>query len=129
MDVSKLVNLVYVGIAILTFVIFDKALNWLWTGVDALRQVAFLGDYFTLSRSIAVVLTAGLVIYLYKRRDLYALLSEVVIELKKVTWPGWNDTKRSTIIVIVFTVLLSFFLWGSDQIWSFLTDLLLTPGT
>lgn len=129
MDVSKLVNLVYVGIAILTFVILDKALEWLWTGVDALRQVAFLGEYFTLSRSIAVVITAGIVIYLYKRRDLYALLSEVVIELKKVTWPGWNDTKRSTLIVIVFTVMLSFFLWGSDQIWSFLTDLLLTPGT
>ncbi|QDG52501.1 preprotein translocase subunit SecE [Persicimonas caeni] len=129
MDVSRLVNLVYVGIAILTFVIADKALEWLWSAVEALPRVAIIGSAVTLPTVIAAALTIGLVAYLYRRKDVYSYLSEVVIELKKVTWPSWNETKRSTLIVIVFTVLLSVFLWGSDQIWSFLTDMLLTPGT
>ena len=129
MDVSRLVNLIYVGIAILTFVITDKALLWLWNGVDALRHVSIIGSYVTLTTLIALGLTVGLLFYLYRRKDIYGFLSEVVIELKKVTWPSWNETKRSTLIVIVFTVMLSVFLWGSDQIWSYLTDLLLTPGT
>ena len=130
MDVSRLVNLVYVGIAILAFVIFDKALIWLWSGVDALRPISVVGSAITLSTVIAAALTVALVFYLYRvRKDVRSHLSEVVIELMKVTWPGWNETKRSTLIVIVFTVALSVFLWGSDQIWSFLTDMLLTPGT
>jgi preprotein translocase subunit SecE len=130
MDVSRLVNLVYVGIAILTFVIFDKALIWLWSGVDALRPISVVGSAITLSTVIAAALTVALVFYLYRvRKDVRSHLSEVVIELMKVTWPGWNETKRSTLIVIVFTISLSVFLWGSDQIWSFLTDMLLTPGT
>lgn len=127
MDVSRLVNLVYVGIALLTFVILDKSLEWLWT-LDALPRVAIIGNAVTLPTAIAAALTVGLIYYLYRRKDAYSYLSEVVIELKKVTWPSWNETKRSTLIVIVFTLLLSVFLWGSDQIWSFLTDMLLTPG-
>lgn len=127
MDVSRLVNLVYVGIGILTFVILDKALEWLWT-LDALPRVAIIGNAVTLPTVIAAAVTVGLIIYMYRRKDAYSYLSEVVIELKKVTWPSWNETKRSTLIVIVFTLLLSVFLWGSDQIWSFLTDMLLTPG-
>jgi preprotein translocase subunit SecE len=130
MDVSRFVHLIYVGIALLAFVIFDKALAWLWSGVDALRPISVVGSAITLSTVIAAALTVGLVFYLYRvRKDVRSHLSEVVIELMKVTWPGWNETKRSTFIVIVFTVSLSVFLWGSDQIWSFLTDMLLTPGT
>lgn len=128
MDVSRLVNLIYVGIGILAFVIFDKALIWLWNSVEALRHIGIIGDSVTVSTVIALALTVGLVLYLYKRSDVHSFLSEVVIELKKVTWPTWTETKRSTLIVIVFTVLLSVFLWGSDQLWSFLTDMLLTPG-
>lgn len=129
MDVSRFVNLVYFGIAVLAFTIFDKALIWLWESVDALRQVSIIGDSVTLSTLIAIALTAALVIYLYKRADVRRYLSEVIIEMQKVTWPNWSQTKRSTIITIVFTVLLSMFLWGSDQLWSTVTTWLLTnPG-
>ncbi len=128
MDVSRIVNLIYVGLALVAFVVFDKALNWLWEGVDALRHIGLIGDSITVSTVIALALTVGLMFYLYRNASAHSFLSEVVIELKKVTWPTWAETKRSTLIVIVFTVLLSMFLWGSDQIWSFLTDMLLTPG-
>lgn len=128
MDVSRFVHLIYVSIGLLSFIIIDKALAWLWT-IDALPQYALVGNAITLSTAIAAVLTGGLVWYLYRRKDFFSLLSEVVIELKKVTWPSWDETKRSTVIVIVFTLLLSLFLAGSDQIWRFLTDMLLTPGT
>lgn len=129
MDVSRLVHLVYFGIAALAFIIFDKALIWLWESVDALRQVSIVGDAITVSTLIALALTVGLVFYLYKRTDIRRYFSEVIIEMQKVTWPDWAATKRATIITIVFTVLLSMFLWGSDQVWSYLTTWLLTnPG-
>ena len=66
--------------------------------------------------------------YLYQPEEYRGFLSEVVIELKKVTWPDWDETRRSTLIVIVFTVVLAGFLWISDAVWEYLTGLLLTPG-
>lgn len=129
MDVSRFVNLVYLGIAILAFVIFDKALATLWRSVDALRQISIVGDAITITTVIAAALTLALVIYLYKRVDTRRYLSEVIIELKKVTWPNWDSTKRATVITIVFTVVLSMLLWVSDQVWSTLTTWLLSnPG-
>lgn len=129
MDVSRFVNLVYFGIAVLAFTIFDKALIWLWESVDALRQISIVGESITLSTLIALALTVGLVVYLYKRSDVRRYLSEVIIELKKVTWPNWSETKRATVITIIFTVLLSAFFFGADFVWKNLTTWLLTnPG-
>ena len=129
MEVSRIRNVVFVALGLLGFVITDKALNWLWASVDALRQTALIGEQVTVTTVIAAVIAIGATLYAARREDLKTFLSEVIIELKKVTWPGWEETKRSTLIVIIFTVVLSVFLWGSDQVWRFLTELILTPGT
>lgn len=127
MQVSQIRGLVFVATGGLLFVIMDKALLWLWTSVDALRNYSRFG--ISLTSLIALVLTVGAILYVARRDDIKSFLSEVIIELQKVTWPGMDEVKRSTLIVIIFTVLLSVFLWGSDQIWKFVTDLILTPGT
>jgi preprotein translocase subunit SecE len=129
MEVSRIRNLVFVALGGLFFVILDKALDWLWSSVDALRTTALLGEQVTVATVIAAVIAIGVTLYAARREDLKTFLSEVIIELKKVTWPGWDETKRSTVIVIIFTVVLSVFLWGSDQVWRFVTELILTPGT
>lgn len=129
MEVSRIRNVVFVALGLLFFVIVDKSLAWLWASVDALRVTALIGEQVTLSRAIGAVIAVGGTLYAARREDLKTFLSEVIIELKKVTWPGWDETKRSTVIVIIFTVVLSVFLWGSDQVWRFLTELILTPGT
>ncbi len=39
----------------------------------------------------------------------------VVFELKKVSWPSWAELKGSTIIVLVFSLILAIFLFGIDR--------------
>lgn len=40
-------------------------------------------------------------------------------ELKHhVTWPTWAEAQRLTIIVIVFSILLSLAIWGIDTVFS-----------
>lgn len=129
MEVSRIRNLVFVACGALFFVIVEKSLGWLWASVDALRHTALLGDQVTVATVIAAVIAIGATLYAARHDELATFLSEVVIELKKTTWPGWEETKRSTVIVIVFTVALSVFLWGSDQVWRFVTEIILTPGT
>jgi preprotein translocase subunit SecE len=45
-----------------------------------------------------------------KVKRLFAFLREARAELKKVTWPGKQQIWYSTLVVIVFTILVSIYL-------------------
>jgi preprotein translocase subunit SecE len=40
--------------------------------------------------------------------------TEVVAEIKKVTWPDWPQLKQWTLVVIVFVVIVSAIIWLMD---------------
>ena len=43
-------------------------------------------------------------------------IGEVVMELKKTTWPGRREVYGTTLVVIVMVIVCSVFLWGVDLI-------------
>ena len=47
-------------------------------------------------------------------RKLQEFVREVLAEFRKVTWPSRTDLVNSTMVVIVVTVVLAFFLGGVD---------------
>ncbi len=53
-------------------------------------------------------------------------LSEVVAEMKKVTWPDSKQTAASTLVVIIFSVIVSLYLFGVDAIVHWLINKILT---
>ncbi len=127
MEVSRGVTLTYIGTFILGVVIFDKAFEWIWHSFDALQQQVFFG-IFPITSLLAVAATAVLIYWMKTHPEIDPFIHETVVELRKVTWPGWDDTRTSTIEVTVFTVILGFFLWGADQVWRPVTDYILTLG-
>jgi preprotein translocase subunit SecE len=127
MEVARYVNLTYAVGFILSVLTFNKLVASIWEGFERLPDIAIVGNTITLTDALGVAMAAVLIAYLYKREDYRTYVSEVMLELKKVTWPTWDETKRGTIVVILFTVVLSIFLWGSDQFWKYVTDLLLLP--
>ncbi|MBT3479035.1 MAG: preprotein translocase subunit SecE [Candidatus Marinimicrobia bacterium] len=42
--------------------------------------------------------------------------SEVSFEMKKVSWPNWEELKGSTFVVISFSIMISVFLFFIDRI-------------
>jgi len=42
--------------------------------------------------------------------------SDVKFEMKKVSWPKWDELKGSTFVVISFSILVSIFLFFIDRI-------------
>ena len=52
-------------------------------------------------------------------------LSEVISELKKVTWPTREDTIKLTVVVITISVLVGAFIGGLDSLLVKATTLLL----
>lgn len=128
MTISKWVNLIFASIAVMAFVVCDKTLKLIVANFDVLSDTSIFGRYITLTTLIAVALAVAITFALYRKPGVIVYVSEVVAELRKVTWPSIDETKRSTLIVIVFTILLSGYLAIFDQIWKYLTGLIITGG-
>jgi preprotein translocase subunit SecE len=54
--------------------------------------------------------------------------AEVVSETRKTTWPEKQELVESTIVVLVFVLMLAFFVGVSDTILVKLLNILITPG-
>ena len=52
-------------------------------------------------------------------------LKEVGIELKKVTWPKQNEVIRLTVIVILISLIVGFFIGGLDFVFTKITEVLI----
>jgi len=52
----------------------------------------------------------------------FALSSRV--ELRKVVWPGREETIKTTYVVFVFAIIMGVFFWGLDMVLAWLTRLL-----
>lgn len=59
------------------------------------------------------------------RRQRFKFISDIVAELKKVTWPSRADALRLTGLVIAFTVVVAIILGVLDYGFSKLMDLIL----
>jgi preprotein translocase subunit SecE len=51
--------------------------------------------------------------------------SEVSIEIKKVSWPKWDELKGSTWVVVSFSIIISAFLFFIDRILSSVMQVIL----
>jgi len=51
--------------------------------------------------------------------------SDVKFEMKKVSWPTWDELKGSTFVVISFSIIVSIFLFFVDNILSTLLQVIL----
>ena len=47
-------------------------------------------------------------------KKMVTFLSEVRAELRKSTWPSWNEVRGTTIVVIVTSFIFALFLWLVD---------------
>ncbi|RME30127.1 MAG: preprotein translocase subunit SecE [Deltaproteobacteria bacterium] len=58
----------------------------------------------------------------FRSERLVSLATEVVVELKKVTWPNAKETRSATVVVIITVFIMAFFLGLFDLFWSNLMD-------
>jgi len=118
----KWITLGLVILGIVAYWLSSNILHGVWS-LARLREIPIAGP-LDLPTLIAVVLTVGLVTFLFRSRRFTEWAAEVVGELKKVTWPSMRETRASTLVVIVVTFIMSMFLGLFDFIWSGVTDLI-----
>ena len=117
MGERKYVHLMFItGGMVLAFVLVQTT-DWLW-------------GYFQKPDPLKVFLTgvcvAGAATYMmWRNQRTFSLASEIVGELRKVTWPTRKETSQATVVVIILVIICAFILGMFDFFWSWATNLLL----
>jgi preprotein translocase subunit SecE len=110
------VQYVFVVIAAFLFWFLDKMTLIVW---------AMLAEPITGVASAASALVAGVTAYrLYKHETTHRVITEIVAELSKVTWPSRDETYWSSVVVIVTSIIMAVIVGSFDFVWSAITDLL-----
>lgn len=78
-----------------------------WTDAELIEDWRF-------SSLLGVILAAGLGFFCFFR--FRSLNMEVASELMKVTWPSWDETRLSTIAVVVASLVAALVLFGIDTL-------------
>lgn len=114
-DDATWLNYCYIALAVLIAYVFHKIAAMLgeqfgWSDVY---------DWYAIVNSmVSVALGAGSVLWLRSDPDRYDYHLSAVAEVQKVAWPSYPDTKKMTVIVVVFCAVFSVILTVFDLVWS-----------
>jgi preprotein translocase subunit SecE len=96
-----------------------------WFLVLVLVAAGVVGNYYFEAESLlyrvlallVLALVAGWVaIQTVKGRAFSKLVSEARLEIRKVVWPTRQELTQTTMIVVVFVLLVALVLWGVDSL-------------
>ncbi|MCP5165159.1 MAG: preprotein translocase subunit SecE [Pseudomonadales bacterium] len=106
-----------------------------WVVVFILVAVAVVGNSYFADQSLlyrvlgilAVAAVAALVaLQTAKGAAFWALVKGSRTEIRKVVWPTRQETVQTTMIVVVFVLLVALILWGLDSLLGWLVSLAIT---
>ena len=83
------------------------------------------GIYDAIKHAIPLLISGVAAFVLLKNVTVTSFLTEVIVELRKVTWPSSKDTWSATFVVIVFVIIVSFILGAMDLGWAYLVQKLI----
>jgi preprotein translocase subunit SecE len=116
LGLARWVQYVFVVAGLFFLWFLDKLVTLLWSNFAEPPATAITG--------IAAVIGLGGAIALYRNERVHTLVTDVVTELAKVTWPTRQETYVSTVVVIVTSLIAAAIVGAFDFVWSFFTDLL-----
>ncbi len=116
MGSNRWVHMLFAGGALVLSFLLVKLTEWVW-------------GYFGKPQALvvdAIGIGAGILIAFlgWRREQTFAKAQEIVLELKKVTWPTRKETSAATMVVIVTVIIAAVLLGIFDVIWSWATGLL-----
>jgi preprotein translocase subunit SecE len=119
----RIVYFAYLVLGIVVAAAVGKLFSLVFSAIGV-TDLPLIGQQLKLSSAvgIAVAVVAGLVAV--NNAKAHEFCVDVVHELRRVTWPSRDETQRSTVIVIVTTLIISGMLGVFDYVWAQLTGLI-----
>ncbi len=118
MGERKYVHLMFLAGGMVLAYVLIQATDWIW-GYFAKPDPM---TNFLVGTGLAAVAA----FMLWRSPRVFQSASDVVAELRKVTWPTRKETTQAAVVVIVLVVIVSIFLGLFDFFWSWFTTLIFT---
>jgi preprotein translocase subunit SecE len=125
MSHRRILGFCYVAASVLLFLIMNRFMDWLIATVR-IENIA-LGP-LTFTSVAALVITVAAVFGTWNYPKVHTFLMEVIDEVSKVVWPTRQETRDSTMVVIVFVFVIASILGSFDLVWAKLTNLILSSS-
>lgn len=116
MDPKRLVVIFYFITAIIVALFLEHLLGLLWARFGWPDHEIFEGLGWRVSTVVGFVLAAGGAIFAYMHPVSHAWSMDVANELMKVTWPTWQETRSSTVAVVIASLVAAVILFFIDTI-------------
>ncbi len=71
--------------------------------------------------ALGVAAAAGLMWFTWYGREFWQFAIAARIELRKVVWPGRDETVKTTYVVFIFAIVMGLFFWALDWALTWLT--------
>ena len=121
MSMTRFVNMAFVGIGLLIWIIVAGFFGFVFEALGPGWNRSLIGTGFTLNDLIGLLTGIIAAAILWRHPQVNTLAHEIANELKKVTWPTWSETKVSTVVVVVTTIIVAAILGLFDAVWSSIT--------
>jgi len=128
MNLQRFVNIGYVLAGLLAWVLSGQVFSVVMDLFSREFDKPLIGTGFSRSDLLGLVcgLAVGIALKMNAAVNTWAL--EVANELKKVTWPSWEETKMSTVVVIITSIIVAIILGLFDALWAFVSHAIYTLG-
>lgn len=119
--------LVVFAAAVVGNVYFTEIVDYLLSAAP--QQFFFLNKFTLIYQVFAVVLLMALSAFVALQttqgQSFVVLVKEANLERRKVVWPTRQETVQTTLIVVVFVVIVGLMLWGIDSLLGWMTRALI----
>ena len=116
MDPRRLVVISYLVFGVILALFFSHVLELVLAQMNVTNAQLIEGAGIRLVDVIGVVLAGGLGAFAWTNQRLKGLSLEVATELMRVTWPSWEETRISTLAVVVASLVAAVLLFGMDTV-------------
>ncbi len=116
MDPRRLVVIAYLVFGLIIALFMGHMLELLFTQLNFANKKVIEGLDFSWAFVLGGLITIGVGIWAWVNPRVHTLSNEVASELMRVTWPSFEETRISTIAVIVASLVASVVLFGIDTL-------------
>jgi preprotein translocase subunit SecE len=116
MDPRRLVVIAYLVFGLIIAMFFGHVLELAFVQLNVPNTKVIEGLDFTYAFVAGAGLAVALGVWAWVNVRVHTLSSEVATELMRVTWPSFEETRVSTIAVIVASLVAAVVLFGIDSL-------------
>ena len=115
MDPKRLVVIAYLVFGFIIILFLDNLFEQVLARFGVNNRILIEGPDWRVSTLASAALTIGAGFYAWFNPKARTVSTEVATELMRVTWPTWEETRISTVAVVIASLVAALILFGIDS--------------